>query len=155
MTAPETLEPCLRCGGQIVITMHKEPRIGVHIPPTLYSWCCTRESCRIRSNEFTARDAAVEHANRRTPTPSPTGAPEGEYDKAVAALAPYLPDGWIAQDRIGRVDLYHEPPIIRSKDHTFWAPKVGRKIETLGLRVPPCPDWRSSLRRIEKGRVVG
>ncbi len=72
-----------------------------------------------------------------------------DYDKAIEALAPYLPDGFVAQDEDGEICLFKEgEPHIHEK--TVW---IGGFAECIPLNVR-CPDWRTSLRRIQGGRVV-
>ncbi len=76
-----------------------------------------------------------------------------EYDKAVEALAPYLPDGWVAQDEDGSTDWYEIRP-----DPEFnaemWCVAI-RGDEHASLNLPKYEgEYRTSLRRIESGRVV-
>ncbi len=77
-----------------------------------------------------------------------------EYDKAVEALAPYLPDGWYAQDEDGSLRTYSDKPRMINGgwlDRAFGGTDA---IGTAHLSVPTCPDWRTSLREIRAGRVV-
>lgn len=87
---------------------------------------------------------------------SPSSPNVGGYDEAVADLAKYLPDGWVAQDSRGETSSFgtgYEPEIakgrFRVKALGGWG--FGR---TIVLRVPCATDWRTSLRRIVSGRVV-
>ncbi len=79
-----------------------------------------------------------------------------EYDKAVEALAPYLPDGWVAQDSDGDTLWFlQEPERGYHGDDTMWFTKFrGGEAERLWSGLATSPDWRTSLRRIESGRVV-
>lgn len=75
------------------------------------------------------------------------------YDTAIHALAPYLPDGWVAQDGYdGIVNLFKMKP---GMDEWCWS-CVDSENEFLlsPLNIPACPDWRTSLRRIQGGKVV-
>jgi len=73
-----------------------------------------------------------------------------EYDKAVEALAPYLPDGWVAQDADGRFDHYKEKPYF-DVGSPYWRPKMGRKAESTCLALPTHEThWLDSLRCITR-----
>ena len=77
-----------------------------------------------------------------------------DYDKAVEALAPYLPDGWVAQTRTGGFIWTNEKPEIE-KDYWMMGSPTRHSFEPFGLmQIPRCPDWRASLRRIQSGRVL-
>ncbi len=83
-----------------------------------------------------------------------------EYDKAVEALAPYLPDGWYC---LGAMDLF-----CRSKFKPVWRDEYplqtdawfvesgymdGNGTET--IKMPPCPEGRKfSIRHVVSGKVV-
>lgn len=78
-----------------------------------------------------------------------------EYDKAIHALATYLPDGWVAQDADGGIHwtLWQTEPISPvHKDHSVgWWLMHGEEPDdyrALHLETPACQDWRDSLRRI-------
>lgn len=79
-----------------------------------------------------------------------------DYDRAVEALAPYLPDGWVAQD------AGTGPLSVRSALIWYWAkPRIegeqwvtGAEFHRANLNVPRLEDWKSSLRRVVAGRVV-
>lgn len=86
------------------------------------------------------------------------GTEESNYDKAVKAMAPYLPEengvAWIAQSKDGFTEAFDDEPVIwneqwSAQDHKTNSWRIGRM-----LNIPACPDWRTSLRRIESGRVV-
>ncbi len=80
-----------------------------------------------------------------------------EYDKAVDALAPYLPDGWVAQSR-GKspvLILFKEKPTIKDfNGDSWWTGKCKDVFPDSALVLPTCPDWRTSLRQIKSGKVV-
>ncbi len=82
-----------------------------------------------------------------------------EYDKAVEALAPYLPDGWVAQDEDGEFAWFSHKPTNEDRDHwgiegyEYNVHKYDRCREMFS-RLPRFPDWRISLREIRAGRVV-
>ncbi len=84
-----------------------------------------------------------------TPTPPQAAS---EYDKAVEELAPYLPDGWVAQDMNVPTYWFEEIP---ETYHGAW--ERGESLRPHGNLDPvvfPATDWRASLRRIENGSVV-
>lgn len=83
-----------------------------------------------------------------------------EYDKAIHAIAPYLPEGWVCQSEGVTGGVHH-----------FWSDRKPEPLGTLGSgskwspdwahpqygavhlwvpmhNFPRCPDWRKSLRRI-------
>ncbi len=77
------------------------------------------------------------------------------YDKAVEALAPYLPDGFVAQDKDDSTALgwFEDEP--DSSLYEGWMPtELGGYSEIDAKNLPRCPDWRTSLREIRAGRVV-
>lgn len=74
-----------------------------------------------------------------------------DYDKAIHALAPYLPDGWVAQDEDGYMSHNSVTPSPCQHGGGDW--KTPARVNAVSyrlscLRIPRCPDWRSSLRRI-------
>lgn len=81
------------------------------------------------------------------------------YDQAVGALAPYLPDGWVAYEDNDTFWYYEgeEKPEIKdifgNRNLGF---AQGHFLGHSQAFKPPRPDdWRTSLRRVEKGRMVG
>lgn len=73
-----------------------------------------------------------------------------EYDKAIHALAPYLPDGWVAKDGHKQFVLFGEKPTDRQKSLLFHTKTALGEFYGLSLRlkVPDHSDWRKSLRHI-------
>lgn len=74
------------------------------------------------------------------------------YDAAVEAIALYLPNGWVAQDRGGNFCWYKDLPECDLK-YEFWVD--GNQSQFFVLKIPRCDNWRTSLRHIVAGRVVG
>ncbi len=77
-----------------------------------------------------------------------------EYDKAVEALAPYLPDGFIAQDPNGETSWFENKP---SHNTYYWLDEEGSTEdpqELTGLRIPKAVDAWESVRPIKSGKVV-
>ncbi len=84
-----------------------------------------------------------------------------EYDKAVEALAPYLPDGWVCQDPNGSTERHPLPPYIKndgmwlcSAHEDLGESNCGAFELTDTMTIPRCEDWRTSLRQIKSGKVV-
>lgn len=74
-----------------------------------------------------------------------------DYDKAIQALAPYLPEGWVAQDEDGYMshDSVMPSPCQHGGGDWKTPPRVNAVSYRLScLRIPRCDDWRKSLRRI-------
>ena len=81
----------------------------------------------------------------------PEGAGKGTYDEAVSDLARYLPDGWICHDEYGAVNHFSYEPFLERYSWAFMGGGVHH------IHVPLFPrhgDWRTSLRRIQSGKVV-
>lgn len=93
--------------------------------------------------------------NRRQSPSQPIARGATPYDAAVEAIAPYLPDGWVAQDEDGRTDSYNIRPtiVLGSVDGQWCCPGGG--FSTLNPRLPKAKYWNQSLRHIAAGRVVG
>jgi hypothetical protein len=87
---------------------------------------------------------------RATLPPASTEGGATPYDRAVAALAPYLPDGWVAQDEDGEVYWFSERPKVSNVCWAFGGPTI-RRFAPITCRHS---DWKASLRRISAGRVV-
>lgn len=70
-----------------------------------------------------------------------------QIDRAVEALAPYLVDGWIAQDEDGDSHFFESEP---------WAePLLWESADDeISLTLPKFGQWEDSLRRIQGGKVV-
>ncbi len=79
--------------------------------------------------------------------------PAGSYDEAVAAIAPYLPDGWVAMDENNRVEFYVDKPKIVLSVSGLWTCSSSTGHHQIRLNFPAV-YWRTSLRRIEAGRMV-
>ncbi len=160
MSAAELL-PCPFCGDTLV---HLVERVydGSHPELQRSKYCfveCVPNDHRTGSFyendaemmgiDKTMQQLAIEDWNRRVaPLAS---APAGSYDEAVAAIATYLPDGWVAQDESGRIFRFDAEPTI-NEEHEFWLDD--HESISLHLNFPRCLNWRTSLRRIESGRVI-
>ncbi len=81
-----------------------------------------------------------------------------EYDKAVEALAPYLPDGWVVQSRVdGALMHFKSKPEIKTHNgDSWWTGKCVIVFEPKQclLTIPAYEDWTKSLRHVVSGKVV-
>ncbi len=80
-----------------------------------------------------------------------------EYDKAVEALAPYLPDGWVVQVKSGASCHFLNRPTCKpyyDGGMGTWICGGGVSPTDIRLRIPVCEDWETSSREIRAGRVV-
>ena len=75
------------------------------------------------------------------------------YDGDIEALAPMLPDGWVAMQPSEELVFWYSnglaPEIVYD---THWGLNYAIRIPTLKISDPS--DWRTSLRRIQSGKVV-
>ncbi len=81
-----------------------------------------------------------------------------EYDKAVEALAPYLPlwVGWVAihdQAHVQGLVLFDKKPEL-SKMGPWWNAAKRAEASEVSPLCLPLTDWKTSLRKIENGKVV-
>ncbi len=78
-----------------------------------------------------------------------------DYDKAVEALAPYLPDGFVAQDADGQIVWYaDEPERGWEGNDSMWFTQTQGGETKYFVAVDPIENWRASLHEIRAGRVV-
>ncbi len=80
------------------------------------------------------------------------------YDKAIEALAPYLPlwVGWVAihdQAHVQGLVLFDKKPEL-SKMGPWWNAARRAEISEVSPLCLPLIEWRESLRQIKLGRVV-
>lgn len=80
--------------------------------------------------------------------------PLDPYDQAISDLAKYLPDGWVAQDRNGRSDVYPSKPLMFEHSNDWGPGNPSVHTWNMPVTLPKATDWRASLRRIIGGRVV-
>lgn len=88
-------------------------------------------------------------------------APASLYDGAVAAIAPFLADGWITQDGdegdglvVSFTGIKREEPTVykdEKDDAEFW--KADPMADGV-FNLPVCEDWKQSKRKIVGGKVV-
>ncbi len=76
-----------------------------------------------------------------------------DYDRAVEAIAPYLPDGWVAQDKdCTLTTLFKLKPGMNEWSWTCVDSEFEFSLDP--MNIPAATDWRTSLREIRGGAVV-
>jgi len=72
-----------------------------------------------------------------------------DYDRAILAIAPYLPGGYVAQDdgAVGWTCHYQYKP---GMDEWSWKSVDSDSENAISepFKIPVCDDWRASLRRV-------
>ncbi len=81
-----------------------------------------------------------------------------DYDKAIEALAPYLEDGWYAQEYDGSIWWHFNKPEVVNR-MSFERPKdewlaEGQTELVEHIKFPRKDEWRDARFQIKAGRVV-